>query len=333
MTANNYINHIALVLDASGSMAGRQAEVVKVADNLVQHLAKRSQELDQETRVTIYGFDTKTECLVYDKDVLRLPSISKLYRVNGSTALIDATIKSLEDLAKTPELYGEHAFLIYVLTDGEENASRARPQDLRPRLDGLPDHWTVAVFVPDQMGVHEAKRFGFPKDNIQVWDTNVNHSIEDVGETIRKTTDVFMQGRKQGIRGSKNIFNLDLGKVNARNVSKVLDKHSGKHSVLQVNRDSMISAFVEQSTGRGYQMGSAYYQLTKSEKVQATKRVALVSKKNGDVFTGDSARDLLGLPDHEVKIAPANHPEFNIFIQSTSVNRKLLSGTSVLLFH
>lgn len=333
MVAANYINHIALVLDASGSMQGRESEVIAVSDNLVQHLAQRSKELDQETRVTIYSFDNRTECLIYDKDVLRMPSISHLYRVNGSTSLIDATIKSLEDLSKTPELYGEHAFLVYVLTDGEENASHSRPSDLSTRLDRLPDHWTVAVFVPNQTGVHEAKRFGFPKDNIQIWDTNAKLGLESVGETIRKTTDTFMQARTQGVRGSRNLFNLDLSKVNVRTVAKSLDKYKGASQIFRVKKDSPINSFIEQSAGVDYKLGNAYYQLSKSEKVQKNKRVALVSRVDGDVYVGYAARDLLGLPDHEVKINAADHPDFSIFIQSTSVNRKLISGTDVLYFY
>lgn len=329
---NNYINHIALVLDASASMGNKKDEVIRVADNLVKHLAVRSQELDQETRVTIYSFDSNTRCLVYDKDVLRLPSIAQLYKVNGYTALIDATLKSLDDLSKTPELYGEHSFLVYVLTDGEENTSKNTSNTLASKLNALPDHWTVAVFVPNQNGVHEAKKFGYPKENIQVWDVNSSAGIESVGEVIRKTTDNFMQARTQGVRGSRNIFSLDVSKLDTKSVARVLNKNVAGHKLLHVTREGMISTFIEVSTGKSYRSGAAYYQLSKSEKVQAGKQVALVSKKTGDVFTGPQTRTMLGLPNQEVRVSPSAHPEFNIFIQSTSVNRKLVPGTDVLLF-
>src|SRR5262245_5192357 len=133
----NYINHIALVLDASSSMSPLRDQVVKVADNQIEHLARRSKELDQETRVTVYTFASEIECLFYDKDVLRLPSLKTHYKAYGNTRLVDASIKALEDLSKTPELYGDHAFLAYVLTDGEENYSSARPDILRRRIDEL----------------------------------------------------------------------------------------------------------------------------------------------------------------------------------------------------
>lgn len=332
MTVQNYINHIALVLDASGSMSRQAASVVKVADAQIAYLAQRSKELDQETRITVYTFSDDVECLIYDKDVLRMPSIAAFYRADGQTALIDATLKALTDLAKTPELYGEHAFLTYVLTDGQENHSRNIPAELVRRIEALPDHWTLATFVPDQVGVMEAKRFGFPKDNIAVWDTRSQHGVESVGERIRQTTEQFMQNRTKGIRGSRNLFALDTKALDKKAALKGLDKlHPGQYRVLKVDRDVAIAPFIETQTGRAYQRGECFYQLMKPETVQAQKDVVLYEKATHYVYTGAKTRSLLGLPDHEVRVEPAAHPKYDVFVQSTSVNRKLIHGTRVLL--
>ena len=45
----------------------------------------------------------------------------------------------------------------------------------------------------------------------------------------------------------------------------------------------------------------------------------------------NDARQLLGLPDYEVKVSPTSHPNYDLFIQSTSVNRKLLAGQRVMV--
>lgn len=330
--SENYINHIALVLDASGSMQFLSSDVVQVADNQIAYLAQRSKELDQETRVTVYTFEGRNvKCLIYDKDVLRLPSIKGLYRIGGDTPLIDATLKALDDLSKTPELYGEHAFLTYVLTDGAENSSKNRPDALTTKLNGLPDHWTVACFVPNANGVHEAKKFGFAKDNIAVWDTS-SKGVKEMGETIRKTTDTFMTARASGVRGYRNLFNLDVTSLNKTAVDKLDKLGPGQFRMLAVKSDSPIADFIEAQTKRPYRLGEAYYQLTKPVEVQPQKTVALFDKKAYAVYTGKNARKLLGLPDnHTVRVSPALHPNYEIFIQSTSVNRKLLSGTNVLL--
>ena len=331
--SQNYINHIALVIDSSGSMGHLTADVIKVADAQIEYLAKRSKELDQETRITVYAFADTTACLIYDKDVLRMPSLRGLYEAGGNTALIDASLKALDDLSQTPELYGDHAFLVYVLTDGEENRSRSQASTLATRISKLNNNWTVAVFVPNQTGKFEAKKFGFPADNIAIWDTT-SRGFTEVGEQIRKATDTFMNARSTGVRGSKSIFNLAdaVANINKQVVANALNRlSSSQYKLADVRAESPIRDFVEQVMRRPYQQGSAYYQLTKSEKVQAQKAIALYDVKSRTVYTGAEARNLLGLPDHEVKVAPASHPDFWIFVQSTSVNRKLVPGTKLLI--
>jgi hypothetical protein len=341
----NYINHIALVLDASGSMAKLEKQVVDVADAQIKHLANRSKELDQETRVTVYRFSYRRtiQCLFYDKDVLRLPSLRGLYKPDGQTALIDATLKALDDLAKTPELYGDHAFLTYVLTDGQENDSQTDPRVLTQRLGSLPDNWTVAVFVPNAEGVHEAKKFGFMKDNIAVWSADARGMME-VGETIKRVTDDYMAGRSKGVRGTKNLFVLQTDRLAPSTVANMTRLGPGQFRMSTItwdiihgwNRDEKvgipISTFVEQETHRPYVLGEGYYQLTKPVVVQPQKTIALYERRAHTVYTGADARTLLGLPPHDqVKVSPASHPLYDIFIQSTSVNRKLLPDTKFLL--
>lgn len=327
MGTENYINHIALVLDASSSMDGLQKQVIQVADNQIAYLAQRSKELDQETRITVYTFANTVKCLIYDKDVLRLPSLAGLYHTNGMTALLDATAKALEDLSKTPELYGDHAFLTYVLTDGGENAS-VKNRTVSGIISALPNHWTVAVFVPNQNGVFEAKRFGFPAQNVAVWDTNAR-GLSEVGAVIRETTDNFMQARASGVRdfSSGSIFQIDLSKINTKKLQEV-----NRYQLFDVTgKDTIqIRPFVE-SKGLTYKLGMGYYQLTKTEHIQAQKKIAILNKKNGTIYSGVEARKVLGLPDHEVKVPPTYNAEYEIFVQSLSVNRNLIPGQKLLV--
>ena len=260
-----------------------------------------------------------------------MPSLKGSYRIGGNTALIDATIQAIDDLSQTPQLYGDHAFLVYVLTDGEENRSSKKATDLAKKIGSLKDNWTVACFVPDQNGKFEAKKFGFPTDNIAVWDTS-SRGMSEIAEVIRKTTDNFMNNRAKGVRGTKNLFDMDMSSVNKTSVKESLHRlHPGQYRVADITTEGPIAPFVEKLTKRAYKLGEAYYQLSKPEKVQAGKSVALYEVRTKAVYTGDEARNLLGLPNHEVKVAPTSHPDFWIFVQSTSVNRKLLPGTKLLI--
>lgn len=333
----NIINHIVLVLDASSSMTYHSSALIKVADNQIAHLAERSKELDQETRITVYTFGSnrdpwhsaKIDCLVYDKDVLRMPSIAGLYHPYGNTALIDASIKAIAELAETPERYGEHSFLVYVLTDGQENISKATKYELERSINRLPENWTVATFVPDQSGVNYARSAGFPADNIAVWDTTSQIGLESAGEVMRQATENFMQARRTGVRGTKQLFNL--AKASIRDVKASLDPlRSTEYDIYNVGGEvARIDEFVTEATGKPYIKGNAYYQLSKRETVQASKQIAIMGSKG--VYSGRQARDLLGLPDYEVKVDPSFNKDYDIFVQSTSVNRKLMPNTKVLV--
>lgn len=328
----NYINHVVLVLDASLSMRPHRSDLIRVADGQVKYLARRSQELDQETRVSIYSFNNTAQCLIYDKDVLRLPSIASLYQPSGMTALIDATLLSLDDLAQTATLYGDHAFLAFVLTDGQENRSRNHASTLVQRLHNLPDNWTIACLVPDQRSVFEAKGFGFPPANIAVWDATSAAGVAEVGETIRRATDNFMAGRSRGVRGTRSLFSTGLDAVNASTVRSILTPlDSNTYDILPVHYDAPIRDYVY-SRGLDYVIGKGFYQLTKTEKIQPQKQIAIREKTTGKVYSGAAARDLLGLPRNEhVRVKPDANPEYDVFVQSTSVNRKLIENTDLLV--
>ncbi|MFB7896894.1 vWA domain-containing protein [Streptomyces xiamenensis] len=339
----NYINHVALVLDASSSMSHLSGKVVEVADQQISYLARRSKELDQETRVTVYVFSNTVECVIYDKDVLRMPSLKQLYRAGGMTALLAAALKSQHELAQTAQLYGDHSFLTFVLTDGQENAShrcqdapskdpRVLVESVARMIETQADNWTLAVLVPDQMGKREAMRCGFPKDNIAIWDATSTQGLEEAGQVIQEATEKFMVGRTKGIRGSRAVFSTGAETVNKDTIKAagLTPVNPSQYQLISVTRDAGIREWVVES-GHTYRTGGAFYQLSKSEKVQARKRIAVLEKKTDRVYTGPEARALLGLPDVEVRVKPNHNDDFTIFVQSTSVNRKLVPNTRLLL--
>lgn len=333
----NKVTHVALVIDESLSMSRHRNELIKVVDSQIEYLARRSKELDQETRVSIYTFSSRGRCLVYEKDVLRLPSIANLYRPEGTTALIDTTLQALDDLSKTPELYGEHAFLTFVLTDGEENVSRWRARELTDTLKKLPNHWTVGVLVPDMMGKQNAQDYGFPPANIAVWDADSAAGVEEVGQVIQQATENFMTGRSRGVRGTKELFSIGTEKINKATVSANLTPLTEwQYDLVPVHKDGPIREYIE-SRGMPYNIGKCFYQLMKTETIQGGKQIAIREKKDPNrrgldkVYVGDQARQLLGLPNVDVRIKPDVNPAWDVFIQSTSVNRKLIAGTDVLV--
>ncbi|KAI6183767.1 VWA domain-containing protein [Aphelenchoides bicaudatus] len=103
----------------------------------------------------------------------------------------------------------------------------------------------------------------------------------------------------------------------------------GRFQVLEVDEDTPIKDFVVKQ-GADFKKGRGFYQFTKPETVQHYKEIVLMCKSTGDMFEGDYARTLLGLPTNAAaKIRPSDH-EYFFFIQSTSHNRRLVAGTRFL---
>lgn len=331
--AQRLINHVALVLDASWSMKGRETTLQKVADEQIKHLALRSEELSQETRVSIYYFGDKTvECLIFDMDVMRLPSIADLYNVlYENTALIDATMKSQKDLATTSQLYGDHAFLTFVLTDGQENSSRLLPSVLRTHIANMDVNWSMGFLVPDRNGVAYMERLGVLKDSIAIWDTSSAAGLGQAASAIKTATDNFMTNRASGVRGTRSVFSTGADAVNKQTVSAALKPlHKGDYVLLDVPTKVRIDEFVR-ANGWDYVAGIGYYQLTKTETIQATKKIIVVEKATGTAYSGPQARQLIGLPNEALRVRPDRNPEYDIFVQSTSINRNLMPGTKLLV--
>ena len=95
--------------------------------------------------------------------------------------------------------------------------------------------------------------------------------------------------------------------------------------MLAVDKDGPIKAFVEEN-GLHSRRGTAL-PFTKVETIQGHKEIILMDRATGDFFEGEKVRELLGLPLGETtRIRPGDLAKYAVFVQSTSVNRVLLSG-------
>jgi hypothetical protein len=263
-------------------------------------------------------------------DVMRLPSISDLYDVGGMTALVDATIKSQQDLNTTSQLYGDHAFLTFVLTDGQENASKTSWVSLSHVLSQAADNWTIGWLVPDANGKAYVNRLGAAEGSVAIWDTRSATGIVDAVSTIRTATDTFMTNRASGVRGTRAVFSTGADAVNRNTVSRNLQPLDG-YELYNVASKARIDEFVS-GLGHVYSKGMGYYQLTKAENIQPQKNIIVVEKSTGRAFGGQNARHLIGLPDGvNVRVKPDHNPDYEIYVQSTSLNRNLMPNTRLLL--
>ena len=104
----------------------------------------------------------------------------------------------------------------------------------------------------------------------------------------------------------------------------------GRFQVLDVECDCAIKEFVTDN-GLTFKKGRGFYEFTKTETVQGYKEIILMERATGDFYEGEKARELLGLPLGETaRIRPTSLEKYAVFVQSTSVNRKLVKGTKFL---
>lgn len=326
---NTFKNHIFVCLDRSGSMNGIIDSAVKVFNKQINHLRNMSLQFEQETRISFYTFSSSVECVISDVDVARPVELDRI-NATGNTALMDAFSLAIEDARLISEKYGDHSFVFYLITDGEENASRTSIQSFSRTLSTLPENYSIAAFVPNLNGRHYVERLGFPKGNVEVWDTT-EKGVEEVGNKFEKTVSNFFEGRSRGLRASNTIFS-DLKDVTAKNVTKVLDEVKSYDIIINETTQAIdIKPLAEDKTKRPYTKGRGFYELVKTEHVQANKDVAIQNKKTGKVYSGANARKLLSLPNSEVKIVPGDFGEWVVYIQSNAVNRKIIPKQRVLV--
>jgi hypothetical protein len=320
------VNHVIFLVDESGSMQYHSAKVNEVMRGLAAPLTSAA----QKTLVSVYSFDSTVNREAFCADPSILSGIS--HSARGQTALVDATYIAINDHLNIHTRADEdHSFLIYVITDGEENASRQyNANALRRLIDGLDDHWTVATLVPNITAVHAAKQFGFPAGNIEVWPTNSAKGFEEVGRQLATSYVNYSAMRSMGGTQSATMF-VNTANLTKSDIKAVLVED--KTAILApVRVDTRIDDFVAKVTGKPYEKGKTFYELLKSEDVQPYKEIAIVNRKDDKRYFGDQARGMLGVTSTGIlHLRPGNFGDWRVFVQSTSLNRKLKAGSSVLI--
>ena len=342
------VNRIALIVDRSGSMGHIHSASIKALNSQIATIKAEALNTGQPTYVSVYDFGNDVRCVYRNEYVHAISEVTaRDIRIAGMTAMMDAVGAAAEDFESLADSNDPNvSFLLMVLTDGMENASHRYSRrsfiTLMNRLNAT-DRWTFVFSGPrdsrsylEQLGVHPG--------NIQEWD-QTNQGIEQMAFTSSVGVGSYMAARSAGKTSVKSIF-VDMSNVKDSDIKR-MQNVSSTFKVLKIDNagaggiEWLISDFVEDRIARNktlqrqvgdkYAAGLAYYQLTKSEKVQPSKDLAVRDKLTGKIYGGHEARALIGIPTNEhVRVTPRNVGNYDIFIRSTSVNRKLVRGTDLL---
>jgi hypothetical protein len=338
--------YIGLVKDHSGSMGHLRFAALKDYNALIYAIKAASEKEDIDTIVSVVkcgvGSAGSVEREFVNSSVSRLKPATS-YDTDGSyTPLFDSVGEIIDILEKSPDAKDPNVtFLVMVVTDGAENHSvRWNGRTIGDRIARLmdTDRWTFTFRVP-YGGKRDLVCFGIPAGNIEEWEQTERGMEQSTLRTMSATSNYF-SGVSRGILRSTNSFYADAANVSKTQVKSTMTNISAEVRIWPVMSADIprgggpveIAPFVERKTRDSYVRGSAFYELVKTEKaVQATKLIVIRSKKDGSVYAGQSARDLLNLPTQgTIKLSPGDHGDWDIYIQSTSSNRHLPVGSKVL---
>jgi len=341
--AEELVNHIAFVVDRSGSMGRIKAQVVRVFNNQLDTVQRNAKSAGQKTFLSTYMFhSTVDKPRHFATPVERVPKLAPAdFRLGGTTALLDAVGTAITGLQKAKGATNKNtSFLVIVITDGHENASRHYKKSLKGLIQQVQKtgRWSLAFLVPPS-SKNSLTRFGIPKGNVTVWDANAR-GTQVMDEKLSAGLSTFYKPRASGKKSVTAFFTTDMSKVDVKTLSALKDLSKGfarwtvdkERSIRDfVNTKLQASPALRKKLGAAYEPGRGFYELTKPETVQPKKNIAILDKKTKAIFGGDEARKVLGLPaGSNVKVKPGNHLNYSIFVESTSNNRKLVRGTTLL---
>lgn len=259
------------------------------------------------------------------------------YSATGGTPLYDAVgdlIEQFESLpdAKAPDV----AFLLLVLTDGqEEHSTKYNKYTLQRKLNELQasGRWTFTFRVPPGYRNRIERDLGVYSGNVIEWETTAR-GLQDSQVAFAAATSNYMAARSVGQLQTKSFYETNLSNLSKQSVKKAL--HDITAQVIQLDvtpsdNKKQIKDFVVRHMG-DYKLGGAFYQLAKTEpKVHDGKLMAVRDKRTGKIYSGTDARSVLNLPESgTIKVIPGDHGEFEVYVQSKSVNRNLVGGTKLL---
>lgn len=202
-------NHIAVVLDESGSMMAIRREIMAAFNEQVEVI--RASATDQPTTISLVTFSTSVPDPAYwaqPVEAMR-PLREADYRPNGLTAMLDAVGLTIDRLRALPDAEDENtSFLVLILSDGQENNSRRYSHgDIAERIQTLErtDRWTFAYIGANQDLTDVSERIHIPATNMMAFDSTPD-GVRSGGAAVRDSTEAWVGKRRAGLKSDKSFF-------------------------------------------------------------------------------------------------------------------------------
>lgn len=332
-------SRVGIACDHSGSMQALVASAIQDYNKTLDSLKSASMDEGIETLVSVVRFGL-TPLVQVTENNTQLSKISSIisYPAGGMTPLYESVLKLIELLQGSPEADDPNTtFLVMAITDGLENAS---PKGSDKKLAALikklqaTDRWTFVFRLPPQYGEQLVRELGIYPGNIQEWEIS-HRGLTKATEATVNSIGGYYGGLSRGVTSTKSFYQVNTSNLNTANLQANMVDISREVEIWFVKDDfegKEIRDFcLRNLKGEPFVKGCAFYLLQKKTVlVQEYKMICIRDKDSGKVYGGNTARQLLGIPPGRYNLKPGDHGKWDIYVQSTSVNRKLFTGDTVL---
>lgn len=216
---NKNVTHVSILLDASGSMAGKVKDTIGGVNS---YISKLREDKKSKYVVNMYLFDTtRFNALAENEELKNVKEVTtKTYETFGATPLYDSVGKMI----KMANDYEANKHIVVIMTDGEENSSREMSlrniKDLIQRKKA--DDWEFLFLGADFNNYSQGYQWGLSKGDIMSYGRGIQASASAFDSVARRTlnysagvADTFTSADKIGAgdKFDKNEDDIKISKI------------------------------------------------------------------------------------------------------------------------
>ena len=330
--------HVAFCIDESASVRNIVKPLVEAYNQIVTDIRNAVLDEGQEASMTALAFGDrvlKHRILYVGQQVQTVEPLKHTdLNPSGMTPLFDSVYRAIKKLEELDDGKEGTSFVVSVVTDGEENNSvdpgvLATIREIQKKT--VTDRWTFTFLVPNGQDNEFARNFNIPRGNVQGWDEKTAEGTKEAFIVSSHAYRGFFKEKSAGKLSSKSFYS-STADLTVREARSALSEITRQVQFITPTTTCQIRQCIIDA-GLEWIKGASFYQLVKTEKkVHPYKLVALRVKTSGKVYCGQQAREMLGIGQatNTVRLVLGDHGKFDVFIQSTSINRKIPVGSEVL---
>jgi Mg-chelatase subunit ChlD len=222
-TKNKKKTYIAIVLDRSGSMSSIHKETVDGINKQLKTIRENGA-AGGDTRVSLIQFDGEIETVFKNQTPAELKEWAySEFRPRGSTAMFDGIWNAINHL-KEQEETDDTGFLVCVISDGEENASKEISQQvLSDEIKKLQDtgKWTFTYMLANTDINKVRRQFQSSAANISSFDATSVGSANAYYSNATSTANYLVGTRSLGLTNSTNFYDSSTNPVTEEPAMKI----------------------------------------------------------------------------------------------------------------